>query len=157
MELTRGAGLQPIRYTSFAQLLVDFASAVGTGSDVVCFSDVPRDVFETNIQSARDQGKLQHRKARLTYIACGLVLITIPSQRHEVAQVRLTAHMERQGGRMGLVEELSTGGASKVAVGTSKMEPDGCYSANGLGNNPTVVIEVASSQSAGMITIKGAV
>jgi len=155
MELMRCADIHPIRYTNLARLLADFKGAVATGSDVVYFSGVPKDLFETGIRRARDRGKLQHRKARLTYIASGLLVVAMPSKRHEVAQMRLCLYLQQQAGQMGLKKVLPGGASSSVAASGSTSEPDGCFFGNGFSSNPTTVIEVAASQSA--LTIKGAI
>ena len=156
MELTN-PDLHSFCYTSLAQLLVDMESAFGTGHDVVCISGVSIDVFET-IEQARDEGKSWFHKARLAYITSGLLLfVTMPGLRRDVAQTGIGYQLQRLGVQMGLTKNLPGGGSGKHTVHkNSSAEPDGCFYATGWANGPTVVIEVASSQSFNNVKAKGA-
>jgi len=96
------------------------------------------------------------RKPRLSYITSGLVLAEMPGKRHELALRALTMHLEEQRIHLGLRKRLPGLGAYTCTVGGSELEADDSFFADGFNNGPTVIIEIAASQTLGEVKIKAA-
>jgi len=80
----------------------------------------------------------------------------VPGDRHETAHQELLVQLCRLATEMGLKKNLRSMGSATRRSSNSSAEPDVSIFANGRANPPTVVIEVAVSQSLGSLKVKGA-